>query len=354
MRLFTRVMLAATLATTFAAMPLQAQTQHKLTIASGQPPVFPYISLLRDYFVPEIDKRLASTGHRIQWTQGYAGTIMKVGSEVESVKDGLVDIGFVLLPNNESKLPLHSYTYFAPFSSTDPGVTVSAFNKTQKAVAAMGDAWDRNNHVYLAAAVIESYNLYAKKPIRKVEDLKGMKIGVIGPNANWLRNTGAVSVTLNLGSIYNDLQSGIYDAALLADSVAASLKIQEVGPYRIQFDLGSVVFAALTINKDRWNSLPPEVRNTIMAVARDYEREVTRQMSQRGKEGVEAMLKNGLTNIDPGREGRAAWANLMPNIAQEWSAARREKSPASVAVIPTFMKAIQEEGMKPLRNWTGN
>lgn len=349
MKLFASLVLTA--AAVFSVAGAQAQTTHRLTLATGQPPVYPYISLLRDYFIPEVDRRLASTAHRVQWTQGYAGTIMKIGSEIESVQSGLVDIGFVLLPNNESKLPLHSYTYFVPFSSVDPVHTIQAFNKTQEAVPALREAWDRNNHVYLAAAVIESYNLYMKKPIRSVEELRGMKVGVIGPNANWLRNTGAVGVTMNLASIYNDLNSGIYDVALAADSAAVAFKLQEIAPYRIQFDIGPVVFAALTINKDRWNGLPAEVRDVIRSVAQEYERQVAVQMRDYAKKGVEAMAANGLKNINLGPEARAAWANLMPNIAKEWADSRKARAPAATEIVPTFMKALKEAGATPLRDW---
>lgn len=328
-----------------------AQTIHKITLATGQPPVFPYISMLREYFVPEIDKRLASTQHRIQWTQAYSGTVMKIGSEVESVKDGLVDIGFVLLTNNESKLPLHSFTYFAPFTSTDPAVTVKAFNQTQKNVKDLSDIWDKNNHVYLSSVAIESFNLYSKKPVKGVEDLKGMKIGVIGPNANWLRNTGAVPVTFQLASIYNDLKSGIFDGALLADSVAAALKLHEAGPYRTQFDLGSFVFAALTMNKDKWNALPLEVRNIIMAVSQEYENKVINEMRSKGKDGVAGMIKAGMTNIDPGLEGRRAWANLMPPLGSEWADFRKDKSAGASQVIPSYLSIVREAGVQPLRDW---
>lgn len=328
----------------------QAQT-YKLTIASGQPAVFPYIQLLRDFVVPEIDKRLAATPYKIQWTQAYAGTVMKIGSEIESVQDGLVDIAFVLFTNNQSKLPLHSFTYFAPFSSTDPAKTIAAFNRTQDGVKPFGDTWGKLNQVYLASVAIESFNLYSKKPVRTVADLKGMKVGVIGPNANWLRNTGAVGVTFNLGQISNDLQNGVFEAALLADSVAAAIKLNEAGPYRTQFDLGCFVFAGLTMNRDKWNALPPQVRDVIKAVAQEYESRVATSLQQRAKEGVEGMIKAGLTNIEVPTTGRAEWANLMPNLAREWVAQTADKGP-SKEILGTYVTNLRASGQQPLRDWS--
>ncbi len=328
-----------------------AQTVHRLTLATGQPPVYPYISLLRDYFVPEVDRRLAATGNRIEWTQGYAGSIMKIGSEVDTIRNGVVDVGFVLMPNNESKLPFHSYTYFVPFTSNDAVASVKAFNKVMQTVPLINETWQRSNHHHLATAAVDSYNLYAKRSITRIEDLRGMKIGVIGPNGHWLRNTGAVGVTLNLAAIYNDLQSGIYDAVLLPDSVAFSLKVHEVAPFRMKYDFGPVVFGALTVNKSRWDALPPEVRTTLTEVARSYEQNVTLQMREKGRDGLLAMQKAGLKLVDPGEEGRKRWADLMPNIAQEWSTAQAARNPGATAIVPGYLKALQEEGMKPARKW---
>jgi TRAP-type C4-dicarboxylate transport system substrate-binding protein len=345
-----RLLLAAAAALLCMQGAVQAQT-YKMTIASGQPLVFPYIALLRDFFVPEIDKRLAATPYRIQWTQAYAGTVMKIGSEIESVQDGLVDVAFVLFTNNQSKLPLHTFTYFAPFSSIDPAKTVAAFNSTQTSVKAFGDTWTKVNQVYLASVAIESFNLYSKKPIRTVADLKGIKVGVIGPNANWLRNTGAVGVTFNLAQISNDLQNGVFEAALLADSVAAAIKLHEAGPYRTQFDVGSFVFAGLTINRDKWNSFPQPVRDVIRAVAQEYEARVATQLQQRAKEGVEGMVKAGLTNIEVPTAGRAEWANLMPNLAREWVQQTADKGP-SKDILSTYLGSLRSGGVQPLRDWS--
>jgi TRAP-type C4-dicarboxylate transport system substrate-binding protein len=332
--------------------PAQAQTQttHKLTLATGQPPVFPYIALLRDFFIPEVDKRLAATSHRIQWTQAYSGTVMKIGSEIESVKEGIVDIAFVLFPNNISKLPLHSFTYFLPFSSTDAVATVAAFNETQRSIKRFGDVWDRNNHVYLATVAIESFNLYSKRPVRSFGDLKGMKVGVIGPNAHWLRNTGAVPVTLNLPQIATDLQNGIYEAALMGDSVGAAIKINEPGPFRTQFDVGAFVFAGVTINKDRWNGLPPQVREIISAVATEYERNAANELIRRARQGVDGMKQAGLTNIEISTAGRAEWANAMPNIARDWADQSADKK-LSEEIISTYLDNLRKNGQQPIRNW---
>jgi TRAP-type C4-dicarboxylate transport system substrate-binding protein len=329
--------------------------EYKITVATGQPLVFPYIQAIRDQLIPDIDKRLAATGqHKILWTQAYAGTLVKVGSEIESVSSGVTDMAFVLFPNNQSKLPMHAFTYFAPFSSLTAANAVTAYNETQKQLRVLNEVWDKNNQVYLATIAIESFSLFSKKPIRRADDFKGVKIGVIGPNVNWLRGTGAVGVTLNLGQITSDLATGIYDAALMGDSVGAAIKVNEAGPNRTAFNYGAFVFAGITINKDKWQSLPPDVRNAITAATQSYEKAVALDLQAQAKAGVEGMIKAGMNNIEVDDAGRLELANRMPDIAKDWASALQEKGIQAGQVIPTYLGNLRKLGEKPLRNWGSN
>ncbi|WP_312727878.1 TRAP transporter substrate-binding protein DctP, partial [Stutzerimonas kunmingensis] len=58
-------------------------------------------------------------------------------------------------------------------------------------------------------------NLYTKKPVRKLEDLKGMKIRVIGNPLfiDTLNAMGAQGVAMDTGEIYSALQTGVIDGA---------------------------------------------------------------------------------------------------------------------------------------------
>ena len=58
---------AALAALTFAVTPAaQAQTKIDLTIGSSHPIVLPWIKLMKEYFQPEINKRLAERGNKYQ------------------------------------------------------------------------------------------------------------------------------------------------------------------------------------------------------------------------------------------------------------------------------------------------
>ncbi len=71
-----------------------AQQVIKLTVAAGHPPVFLWVKLTDEVFIPEVDKRLAAAGgkYKIDWTKAWGGTLLKLGTESKGVADGVADI----------------------------------------------------------------------------------------------------------------------------------------------------------------------------------------------------------------------------------------------------------------------
>lgn len=71
------------------------------------------------------------------------------------------------------------------------------------------------NMVGLAWMEAGSRSLYTKKPVRKIEDLKGMKIRVIGNPLfiDTLNAMGANGIAMDTGEIFSALQSGVIDGA---------------------------------------------------------------------------------------------------------------------------------------------
>jgi TRAP-type mannitol/chloroaromatic compound transport system substrate-binding protein len=72
-----------------------------------------------------------------------------------------------------------------------------------------------NKHgiVYLGATPMEGEQIWSKKPIRGIEDLKGLKMRAAGVAAASFSNLGAAVVTVPGGEIYQALERGVIDAA---------------------------------------------------------------------------------------------------------------------------------------------
>ena len=58
-----------------------------IRIATGHPPGVVYAGLMKDYFEPELKKRVEErTDHTINFVEGYSGSIVKVAETFEGVR----------------------------------------------------------------------------------------------------------------------------------------------------------------------------------------------------------------------------------------------------------------------------
>ena len=66
----------------------------RLRIASGHPAVNTYVNLMQTFFVPEVTKRVAErTKHKVEFIEGYGGSMVKVADTLEGVQSGIIDVG---------------------------------------------------------------------------------------------------------------------------------------------------------------------------------------------------------------------------------------------------------------------
>ena len=97
----------------------------RLRIASGHPAAQTYVNLMQNFFVPEVTKRVAEkTSHKIEFVEGYGGSMVKVADTLEGVQSGIIDIGGYNFGFEPSNLPLHAFQVMLPFGTMSPEMSV--------------------------------------------------------------------------------------------------------------------------------------------------------------------------------------------------------------------------------------
>jgi TRAP-type C4-dicarboxylate transport system substrate-binding protein len=111
--------------------------------------------------------------------------------------------------------------------------------------------------------------LHSKKPIRSAEDIKGLKVRVIGPGVEAIKLLGAEPIGLPSAEIYLSAQKGIIDAALIPMGAVQTFKLDEVFGYSTcvppLYNEGKYA----VMNRDKWNALPKDLQDAFDAVAND-------------------------------------------------------------------------------------
>ncbi|MEJ6478019.1 MAG: C4-dicarboxylate TRAP transporter substrate-binding protein [Octadecabacter sp.] len=352
---WTRRSLMGVALATMTAMPVLAQETISAVVIDGYPDRSLWVQEFTNFFIPEVDRRLAETGNYVmEWQENYGGSIVKPRGVLEGVQLGLGDIGIVTTIFHSSKLPSQGIAAVTPFVSSDARAVARAVDEIAREFPAMQNEFAAQNQVYLATGVVlDSYQVFSTREVAGIADLEGMKIAGAGMNLRYLEGIeGAAGVRGGLTDFYNMLQTGLVDAAQLWPEAAATFKISEVAPYMLRADLGAVNSKTVTVNQDYWNNLPDEVKEVLQAVAIDYRDHLAGIAMDRAAESEAAYVAAGGTIIDVSPEDRAAWANAMPNIAQEWAATLNEDGEDGTGMLAAYLGKLEAAGYVGVRDWT--
>ncbi|MGB6863142.1 MAG: TRAP transporter substrate-binding protein, partial [Pseudolabrys sp.] len=117
------------------------------------------------------------------------------------------------------------------FRSEDHLVKALADPQVTKAVKDMVEDTVQGAHV-IAVITLGLRNMYSKKPIAKIEDMKGLKVRVQATPTEDLMFPvyGAQTVHMPFGSVYTSLQTGVVDVAENGVNVYQANKHYEVAP----------------------------------------------------------------------------------------------------------------------------
>jgi C4-dicarboxylate-binding protein DctP len=349
-----RCLVGAALAT-MTALPVMAQERISAVVIDGYPDRALWVKEFTNFFIPEVDKRLAETGnYAMDWQENYGGSIVKPRGVLEGIQLGLGDIGIVTTIFHSSKLPSQGIAAVTPFVSSDARAVAKAVDEIAREFPAMQNEFAAQNQVYLATGVVlDSYQVFSTKEVATISDLEGFKIAGAGMNLRYLEGIkDAAGVRGGLTDFYNMLQTGLVDAAQLWPEAAATFKISEVAPYMLRADLGAVNSKTVTVNKDYWDGLPDEVKEVLKAVAIDYRDHLAGIAMDIATESEAAYVAAGGTIIDVSAEDRAAWAAAMPNIAQEWAETLNANGEDGDAMLKAYLGKLEAAGFVGVRDWT--
>lgn len=336
-------------------LPTQAAETIKAVVIDGYPAKAMWVREFSGFFIPEVDKRLAETGNYVMdWQESYGGSIVKPKGVLEGIELGLGDIGIVTTIFHSSKLPSQALAAVTPFIAADARAVAKAVDEIAKEFPTMQKEFEAQNQVYLATGVVlDTYQVFSRKPVSSLDDIKGGKVAGAGMNMRYLEGIeGAVGVRGGLTDFYNMLQTGLVDHALLWPEAAKTFKIAEVAPHMLSADLGAVNSKTVTVNADYWKTLPEEVKNVLTEVAVAYRDHVAGIAMDSAGESREAYEAAGGTIVDISDADRSLWANSMPNIARQWADELDAKGEPGSEILNTYMQKLMAAGFTPVRDWS--
>lgn len=118
-----------------------------------------------------------------------------------------------------------------------------------------------NDVKVLALFTSDVDNLVTRKPVKTMEDIKGLKIRTIaGPSVDMLKALGAIPVVMPMPDVYMALQKGTLDGVMADWEPIQGFRFYEVAKYVTTNTPFSYSLFTLIMNKAKFNSLPPDAK----------------------------------------------------------------------------------------------
>jgi len=310
--------------------PALAQT--KLTYSVFFPAPHKNAVLATDW-AKEIEKR---TNGKVQITMFYGGTLTPADKCYDGVVKGISDIGFSVLAYTRGKFPLVEVADL-PLGMKTGLVATKVINDFYKKFKPK--EFDEVQVMYLHGH--GPGILHTKKEVTKLEDAKGMKIRCTGMAAKIAGALGATPVAMPMGDTYDALSRGVVDASMAPQEALQGWKWGEVVKYTVEDWAASYSSGMFVVmNKDKWNSLPPDVQKIIEQVNEEYIEKQGKTWDEIDKVGRDYTIARGNKIISLSPDENLKWEKAVKPLLDEYKKNMKDKGLPGDEVLSFYLQTI--------------
>lgn len=278
----------------------------------------------------------ARTNGRVTINVHAGGSLGFRGPDMlQVVKDGLVPIGEMLLGGVAGTEPIMDFSTM-PFMVADYGEAHLLGLVSRPYIEEVFNKW---NQKLLYWQYWPGAGLYSNKPINSLDDLKGLKVRTFNlVSTQWVRDAGAMPVSMPWGDVYMAMSTGAIDAILTSSVSGADGKFWEVMSHftNLGFTFG---YSAVTVNLDSWNKLSAEDRLIVLEAAREMEAKQEIRSIISDKTSIARLLENGMTVSEMTPQFRQNCLDLVEPIWEEWM---KKVGPNGKKIVTDFQVLIGE------------
>ncbi|MBI5521155.1 MAG: TRAP transporter substrate-binding protein [Desulfarculus sp.] len=310
--------LLLTLALVALAWPAQAEQKViKLKYTNFFPPPHKN-SQLTEQWCKEVEKR---TGGRVKISYFPGNTLTPPTQTYDSVIKGIADIGMSLLAYSPGRFPL-SEVLTLPLGYT------SGYQSTKTANAFL-QKFQPKEFSEVKVMYLHAHGpglVHTKKALTSMSDVKGLRIRVNADVAGIAEAIGATPVTLPITESYDGMQKGLLDGLLLPMDTLKGWRFAEVTKTTFEnhgMSYAATIFAVM--NKDKWNSLPPDVQKIIEEINAEWIEKQGQQWNELDQEARQFGQEKGVTMVKATPQEEAEVAEKMKPLFAKYVKGAQEK-----------------------------
>jgi TRAP-type C4-dicarboxylate transport system substrate-binding protein len=235
----------------------------------------------------------------------WSGALLSADQSMTELRHGVADIGLItpIYAKGGAHLIRIQAGFYSGIKSVEDQVAL------YRCMATDNEQLDRELEG-LKVLAVQGGNLPGivtrNREIRTLDDLAGMRLRAPTELLELLRTLGADPVSMPMGEVYSALAKGIIDGVLAPGDAFKSLHFAEIAHHFTTLEIPRGAYPARAMGMRKWDSLPPEFRETLNQGIAVWEAALAKQLRQALQEGMDFARERGveILPIDPQQQKR--------------------------------------------------
>jgi TRAP-type C4-dicarboxylate transport system substrate-binding protein len=252
----------------------------------------------------------------------YPGaTLMPAAQTYDGITNEVADIGYGIFAYHRGRFPL-TEVIDLPLGYKNPLVPTRLINEYYRKLKPK--ELEDVKVLFLEAHGADIIS--TRKPISKLSEIKGMKLRASGLSAKIVNALGGSAVGLPITDTYDAMSKGVIEGLVLDWGGLLNYRFGDIVKYHIQSPgVASAVAFYTVMNKDRWNSLPADIRAMIDKLDEEWIDRVSKKWADWEIMGKTELLKKGGKTVALSKEDNALWVEKMKPILDDYVRATKKK-----------------------------
>ena len=296
-------------------------------------------------YLDELEKR---TNGAVKFERYDAGSLAPGPALLEALSAGIADTAGICPPYYRGEMPLHQLTVLPGFSEFPYPKAMAWYRLYERVPEIMGEL-KKNNIKLLSVQALRASGVFSKKPVRSIPDLKGMKLRVLGYQAELLAALGGVPVSMATSEIYEAMSKGTIDGHIHNSPAIMAFGTFELAKYYTEFNFGDPVFL-IGMNQNTYNRLPDSVKKVIEEMMVEGINKSVEACARFNHRLDKKMKEVGIEFIKPTAPDAAKVAESTDQIIAKWVKEMEAKKLPAGKVASEYKKLVGE--YKPFPFWS--
>lgn len=299
-------------------------------------------SINQKVFVRFTENVKAMTGGRLEIEPLSVGTVVAYNETVDAVGAGILDgvhggggyaagkeVGFSLITdlNAGYENPYQMQTWY----EYEGGMELAR------------ELYARFNMYFIGPIFWGVESIPSKKPIRNIADFKGVKLRAPeGMGQEIFKKIGAAPVNIPGSEVYTALERGVIEATDWGTlGMNEDLGYHKIAKFPIYPGIHSMPGTDVSVNMDRWNELPADIKIILQVATRDFARDMIQTMGAADAEAAAQAKAHGVELVNWSKSERLKLRKVAATVWKEYAS----RSEMGQRIYESHLKFLKKLGL---------